>query len=322
MATTSIIPQNTTYLQNGMRWDTNQVSQLYGLGVPQSPMYLYNVIPAAPVDNYVAAAQAWVSANPITLTTANAITYLGNYPVVQLDCQRSLTITIIGGPTTAGTTITVQGWDDRNVAVTSTGTLPTATAAGTYELGVGGNMVTSAQGKCFSMIQSVTLSATPGVNFSIGTGSRIGLPYFAPLANYMRGMSWNGVSLNPYGTVFVPGFQFNPIAVNPAPLPYPVSVTASTTDARGFVDLNNSGGATLPDGSLLLSVYFYVYGADSYLQAQLTNQVPSAIGQTNIGGYTSPGVPATNPAGGNVISYNQFQMLAWDEVGVQYPGGV
>lgn len=317
---TGAIPQTTSYVQNGFRVDTNQVQQILGAGVPQPTMCLYNVIPAAAVNNYVAVQQAVQPNVPLTLTAANSITFLGQYPVVELDCQRGLSVTVYTGNTTAATTITVTGYDDRNVAVTATGTLPTATVPGTYPLGVGANITTGTTGKCFSSISSVTCTANPGQQISIGTGLRIGLPYFLPRKSYISNIIWNTAILAISSTNIVSGFQFNPIAVSPYPLNYPATVTAQTTDARGFVDLSLNG-VFAPNGQVLLSVYYYVYGADSYLQAQLTNMEPTAIGQTQIGGNTAPGVIAQDPAGNNIFSYNQFQMLAWDEVGAQFPGG-
>jgi hypothetical protein len=144
-----------------------------------------------------------------------------------------------------------------------------------------------------------------------------------PRADYISVLRWNAITQTPE-TVFVPGFQFNPVATNPAPLLYPSNVTATTTDARGYIDTNTvPGGAVPPDGVKMLYVDFYVYGADSFVQAQLTNQNASMIGQTQIGGYLNgnPATPAQDPAGNSIISFNQFQLLAWDEVGAQFPGG-
>lgn len=323
-----IVPQITSYTQNGFRIDTNNVQQPLGAGVQQPTTCVYTVIPAAAVDNFVVAGTAAALSGSQTLTTANSVSLNGQYPVVVLDCQRSLTVKTTA-TTTAIQTLTVTGFDDRFVAVTAKFTLPIGTVAGTYELGVGtggGTTAISTTAKCFSYIAGVSLStagATGGGTISIGTGNRIGLPYFVPKSDYLFNLCWNSAVQAGTGPVFVPGFQFNPVANNPSPLLYPSNVTATTTDARGYVDLNQSTGAVLANGVRMLLASFYVYGADSFVQAQLTNQNASMIGQTGIGGYLNgnPSTPAKGPDGTNIISFNQFQLLAWDEVGAQFPGG-
>lgn len=309
----SITPQITSYIQNGTRVDIQKVQMLLGTGVQQPPMCLYNVIPAAPNNTYVAAAQGVLANTPLTLTTANSITFLGQYPVVVLDCQRGLSITFAAN-TTSNTTVTWTGYDDRNIPVTSTATFNSGTVGGTYPLANGG---TVNQLKCCSMVSSVTFTADPGVQVSIGTGLTIGLPYFCPNRQYIQSLSWNGgwgimtntgtvasVLWNPLQSlIFTTGYQFNPVSGAGAVAP----PSATTRDARGFVDLGNATAAlNPPNGSRLLSVFYYVYGADSYLQAQLTNALPSAITQTGI----------------TTTTLNRLQMLAQDEVGLQFPGGV
>lgn len=292
----ALIPQNTTYIQNGTSVDTNKVSNPLGVGVSQAPFCLYNVIPLTANATYVAASQPITPAVPMTLATANAITFLGTYPTVVLDCQRGLSITFAAN-TTNGTIVTVTGLDDRNVAVSFVAIFNTGTVAATYNLASA--RVAPFRMKCLSKVTSVTLSADPGVQVSIGTADVIGLPFFCPQAQYVDYIYWNKATLNIFDIatpVFIPGYQFNPVS-GAGVVAQP---TTATTDARGNIYLPSAS-----DGAKMLSVKFYVYGADSYLQSQLTNTMQTAITQTGITTTTS----------------NPLQMLTRDEVGLQFPGG-
>lgn len=296
------INQNTTPLANGMCWDINEVENPQGgVGVSQPTLFEYNVIPTTIVVDYVAPLQTVLPATPLNLFAAHETNFLGTQ-VITFDCLRVPSITIAVGATGVQTILTIVGYDDRNVSVIGDVTIPVATAAGTYTLDT---FVAGGGVKAYKKIVSCTFTADPGQQVSIGQGDAIGLPFFVPHEQYIKTLMWGNAVVNQFGGAFVPGYQFNPQTIAPLgnqqfnPLD-PRAPTAVTSDARGYVVL-----PTASNGARMLSVSFYVYGADSYLQWLLTNGNLSAQTQTQI----------------TVAAYNSGQMLDRDEVGLQYPGG-
>lgn len=245
---------------------------------------------------------------PVTLVQANSVLLFGKL-VVQLDGLRVPIVTIYGGATTAPSTVEMVGYDNRNVRVISEVMIPVGSVVGSYSLGR----------KAVTKIESVTFSADPGQQVSIGTGAAtvamdpgtnpapqlgayeyVGLRFFCPRVEYLRGLLWWAGGKIAALPNIVPGNQFNPVT----PTGY-TGPSATSVDARGLVRLANTTPASVPaDGTRMLSCSYYVYGADSYLQAQLANNDASAIRQTQI----------LNTA----INYGQ--MLEQDMVGLQYPG--
>ena len=360
----STINQNTTPLLNGMSWDINEVENAQGgVGVSQPTYFEYNVIPMAINATLIAPAQTVTAGVPLNLTAVNQTTFLGQQ-VIRFDCLRVPSITLAGANTANATNLTFVGYDDRNVAVTGTVTIPINTPAGTYSLrnpaGVAGGVAGSTGGfKTYKKIVSVTSSAAlAGTTLSVGNGDAFGLPFFVPQAAYIKNIIWNNAALSPLtATIFYPGYQFNPVIYAPLtqnPFSFnPLNTTntglgsianpsATSTDARGYVVVPNASNGTYPPttpfgATKMLTVCFYVYGADSYLQWKLVNETQYDINNnTNASSFPLPGssaiaqtqILAPNPTlytpGVNVIglgSYNAGQMLDQDEVGLQFPGG-
>lgn len=275
--------QNVTQIQNGISCGIFNVTNPYSLDVFQAPHFTYNEVPIAPSNTYVAASQAITGGTALTLNSANFVTLFGNQQVVRLDCPRVLTF-IPAGTTTTAAVITYTGYDARLVAVTGTITMP----IGTTIAGVVGL-------KALKYVTSVTLSANPGFNVSVGiSGTTFGLPVFIPNKQYIYRISWNGALLDTYGAgVVTTGNQFNSLSS-----PYITAPTAASLDARGLVTVPSAA-----DGAQMLSVYGYVYGADSQLYAKMEssdpNEVTAARAQTLIG---------------------QGNLKPIDEVGYQFPG--
>ena len=297
------VKQNTTYLQNGVSQDVQKVSNnlqgtaISGNGISIPPFFLYNVVPFTTTTGFVSPAATIIAGAPVTFTAANTVIFNG-IPAVQLDCLRVPTFTTggAGGLSTVATTVTVTGYDNNYIPVTSQKTFADGAIAPATTYVVGS--------KSFYLITSVTFSALPGAagqgvnTVSVDNGSALGLPYFVPNAQYIYYMAWNGALLNPFNNAaFIPGYQFNPLT-GAGSLGLP---TATSIDARGIVI-----PASVPDGTKMLTVMGYQYGADSYLQAMLANNVLSAQIQTQILATT----------------VNEGQLLKYDEIGLQFPGDI
>lgn len=304
-----LVPQTVSYVSNGISSDVCQVQTYFrNQGVSMPPYFQYNVIPNATNTTSVALSQAIQAGTPMTLVSAGAIAFLGNSGVVVLDCFRPLLFTLSGAVGAGNFTVTVRGWDNRNVAVTASKTINTATGTSFFIQ------------KSFSLIRDIVWTTTPGVNVSVGIGQQIGLPFYMPLIQYFADTSWNSADFDIYANFNGPTANFispNDWRVEYAGDPYPNHVlpNATSKDARGIIQLNGAGTGQDPNGTSMFSANLYVYGADSYLQAQLQNNVVSA--QKQVGGIlelTSPFTP---------FPMNQSApptLVSADEVGWQYPG--
>lgn len=311
MPTFRAVPQTTSYINNGIATDVTKTQTYYSQqGVSQPPMFMMNVIPAANSATVVAPVWATVLVNtPMPLTTAGSITFLGYSGVVLLDCYRPLLFTF-GGTTTSATTITIRGWDDRNVAVTCSFTVPTATAA----------TIPIFSQKAFLMIRDIQFSANPGVTVSVGTGSCIGFPFYISRIAQIVNAKWNNVAITTTATTTGTIIGNSPTTTTPSvlnlgyqwrtgysqtPKVYP---TATTSDARGLIILDPTTGGTSPaNGTSVFAALIYVYGADSYVQAGLQNNIVST--QTYVKGITGVSTTTAPPT-----------LVYADEVGWQYPG--
>ena len=332
------VPITTSYIQNGIATDVLGVQTAFsGKGVYQSPMCMYNVMPMLGTSTNIAPvilAAAIQLGVPIPLQTAGAVTFLGQFPTVVLDCHRAPVFSFSGQPAN-GSFVTYTAYDDRNVAVTATS--PNLNAAAT-QIAATGIWVWVGQ-KCVSKITSIVFTGVlPAVNVSVGTTSttiagavlgqfgNIGLPFYLPgvsptdnTRGYIINGSWDNTGLNTT-TQVEPGNDWrqgpagnNGIASSSPPT-YP---TAASQDARGYVILPSAPTAVLaPVAPVLtantgrvLSIYYYVYGADSYLQTQLQNNLsgPSQLVGT---------IPVV--AGGLSIP----TLVTQDEVGMQFPGSL
>jgi hypothetical protein len=229
-------------------------------------------------------------------------------------------------PSTAATIVTVVGYDDRNIPVIAT--------SGALAIGTESYYMA----KAFSKVASVTFTASPGagITAAIGNGQVIGLPYFLGNIQMITSIKYNNITLDPTWAVTnnaAPNLA--PAVLATAGFPWRTTGTATprvppaanSTDARGLIAVLELTAPTPPgaaagagdvaldafDGAVaggvatgnMLSVEYYVYGADSYVDAQLNNNVVSA--QALVGGVfgTANSVPA---------------LVYADLVGWQYPG--
>lgn len=244
------------------------------------------------------------------LTFPGTLTYLGN-PVCVFDCLRNATLTF-SVATTVATTVTISGWDDRGVEVVWT----------SASIATGNTSVVST--KCFKIIGNVSFSTPPWtVNTSTNTvlvrgGYLIGLPNFINSLNSVISAMWGTTSAM---SAITPGAIWRQTSITP-PIVAATSIpTATSTDARGYVNLTSLGSA--PNGAIILQVLYYVYGVDQQVGDQLKLITPTS--GTPTGAYNlaqQPGSSAViarikNGASGNPMLN---ALVKQDRFGAQFPG--
>ena len=185
--------------------DPSPMSQ--GVG-PLGRIYVWDSVPLAKGAANIAAASVWTSA--VTLTAGTGVTSTTNAAgttVLQLDVPRNVTITTgAGSPTTRN--VTVSGFDIYGQAMSEvivTGTVQSTTVSGK---------------KAFYQISTVTISGSPVVTVSVGTGDVFGSPIRFTNRGYLSRVGWDNVLAEDAATVAVA-----------------VTTTATTTtgDVRGTV---------------------------------------------------------------------------------------
>lgn len=185
--------------------DSSPMSQ--GVG-PLGRIYVWDSVPLAKGNANIAAASVWTST--ITLTAGTGVTSTTNAAgtaVLQLDVPRNVTVTLgAGSPTTRN--VTISGFDVYGQAMTetiATGTTQSTTVAGK---------------KAFSQISGATISGSPVVTVSVGTGDVFGCPVRFPNKGYLARVGWNDVLAEDAATVVVADAT---------------TATATTGDVRGTV---------------------------------------------------------------------------------------
>jgi hypothetical protein len=185
--------------------DPSPMSQ--GVG-PLGRIYVWDSVPLAKGAANIAAASVWTSA--VTLTAGTGVTSTttaAGTTVLQLDVPRNVTITTgAGTPTTRN--VTVSGFDIYGQAMSEvivTGTVQSTTVSGK---------------KAFYQISTVTISGSPVVTVSVGTGDVFGSPIRFTNRGYLSRVGWDNVLAEDAATVAVA-----------------VTTTATTTtgDVRGTV---------------------------------------------------------------------------------------
>jgi hypothetical protein len=185
--------------------DPSPMSQ--GVG-PLGRIYVWDSVPLAKGNANIAAASVWTSS--VTLTAGTGVTSTttaAGTAVLQLDVPRNVTITTgAGSPTTRN--VTVSGFDIYGQAmseVIATGAVASTTTAGK---------------KAFYQISSITISGSPVVTVSVGTGDVFGSPIRFTNLGYLSRVGWD-----------------NTLAENAATAVAAVTTTATTTtgDVRGTV---------------------------------------------------------------------------------------
>jgi len=178
-----------------------------GVG-PLGRIYVWDSVPLTKGAANIAAATVWTSA--VTLTAGTGVTSTttaAGTTVLQVDVPRVVTVTTgAGSPTTRN--VTVSGFDIYSQAmseVIATGAVASTTTAGK---------------KAFYQISSITISGSPVVTVSVGTGDVFGSPVRFTNLGYLSRVGWD-----------------NTLAENAATAVSAVTTTASTTtgDVRGTV---------------------------------------------------------------------------------------
>lgn len=162
-----------THFSDGVRvgrsFSLNGTAQIPG--APVSPVYLYDIVPAALDADGIAAAQAVAGAGNLTLNGA-----LASGGTVTLDVPRAVEIdSSNAGDTTQ--TATVYGTDVYGNAMTET-------------IAFNGTTAVAGQ-KAFKTVTRVAISAALAGNANVGTTDVFGLPFRVDSRNYCL-TAWNG----------------------------------------------------------------------------------------------------------------------------------
>lgn len=195
------------------------------LGVgPLGRIYAFDVIPLAVVANSVAASQT-PTGTSVTLTAGTgtkSVVRSDGVTVVQLDCPRALSVTLVTGGTARA--YTISGYDYYGQPMTE---VITSVAAAT----------TNGK-KAFYQISGVTGAGGSVTAITIGTTKLLGLPVRVIDVGYIASAGWNGTLARDAGTFAA--------AVTTA-------ATSSTGDVRGTYSPSGSpdGVARLVMGILL-----------------------------------------------------------------------
>jgi len=197
-----------------------------------SPVFIYEVTPAALSANAISTSQAVSGAGNLTITGA-----LATAGVATMDVPRNVTITSSSGTDTTQTA-TFTGTDVYSVPVVETVTLTGTTAA---------------QGlKAFKTVSRIAMSAATSGNITAGSGDKFGLPYRINKKGSLQAF-WDATWNNGSGTTT--------LAVTS-------TATATTGDVRGTYLPATASDATR---TLALWIYMDdvdsnngLYGVDQY----------------------------------------------------------
>jgi len=171
---------NTTALTlHGNTPFTNPAPMDLGVG-PLGRIYVWDVVPQAPIANNVALAQTTSASITLTAgTSVRSVTNTAGATVLQLDCPRALSI-VSGTGTLTNRDVTISGYDyygQPMSEVIATGTVQSTTVAGK---------------KAFYQISSATISGALGATIAIGTNDVFGFPVRVTDGGYICHVGWNG----------------------------------------------------------------------------------------------------------------------------------
>lgn len=179
-----------------------------GIG-PLGRIYVWDVIPQAPIANNLATAQSPTSAFTLTAgTSVKAVTLKDGSIGYALDVPRGLVITI-GTGTITNRNITISGFDYYGQAmseVIATGTVQSTTVAGL---------------KAFYVVTSITTSGAVGGTVAVGTTDVLGLPVRVTNVAYVASVKSNNTLAQDAGAF---------VAADTA------TATTTTGDVRGTYD--------------------------------------------------------------------------------------
>lgn len=302
-----------TYLRNGMSSDITGFKTPIGTGVYQQVHYQYNVTPSTLNTDYIAGSAAGGTGTQRVYETGStvaseqfSVVFRNNsWAVVKggdkymfMDCSRVPSVTF-SAATLALTTIKITGADNNLKPVIAESQIPVGTV-GQFNMN-----------KSFYLINGVYFSSDPGVNLCVGNSNKIGLPHFVPHENYIHNVKWNGAEIDPL-QFFYPGYIWRNTSNDRLNANY-LTPTSYTIDAHGIIDLGTQ--TNQPDGTRMLSVYYYVYGTDAELYAQAENSINNNASKVQ---YRTPisQIPlVTNTSGSYIFPY----LVEQDLTGAQYP---
>ena len=211
---TSQTAASATVYAGGNALASNPSPMSLGVG-PLGRIYVFDVIPLAVVANNVAASQT-PTGTSVTLTAGTgtkSVVRSDGVTVVQLDCPRALSVTLVTGGTARA--YTISGYDYYGQPMSE---VITSVAAAT----------TNGK-KAFYQISGVTGAGGAVTAITIGTTKLLGLPVCVIDVGYVASVGWNGTLARDAGTFAA--------AVTTA-------ATSSTGDVRGTIQTSASGGGS------------------------------------------------------------------------------
>lgn len=283
---------------------------LYGPGILHSSQFTYNIVPSPPnlaggyttLNNVVGPTTMTGNNTYLPLRGDNSVTYYvpgsksGNgSPLLQLDWPRVITVTVSGAPATAGTRVTIFGFDyylkplQHTYVIQATGTYPAVTYPDETTIGT-----LSIPAKAFYQVNNVFIdTALPtGCTVSLGASDIFGLPYRILNPGVITSIGWgiqDGIpaptNANPIqrvtelDVVAVATISATPVVrIGPAGVFVPADIStvgATTGDVRGLYATSRPSVAqyntSIPVDYANLAFTYYVAGADTWI-----NQVNNA----------------------------------------------
>ena len=180
----SVTASSTTmYAHGNIAFDDPSPMDL-GIG-PLGRVYVWDIIPQAPVTNNIAVSQTAAAAGAVTLTagtSAKSVVRQDGTTVVQLDLPRALKVNC----STTARAFTVSGYDYYGQAMTETITVAVAATAVTGK-------------KAFFQISGATIAGSATV-VVIGTSDVLGLPVRVFNVGYVVSVKSNSTLANDAGT--------------------------------------------------------------------------------------------------------------------------
>jgi hypothetical protein len=201
---TSQTASSTTIYANGNAFLNDPSAMDRGVG-PLGRIYVFDVVPQAAVTSNIAASQTPTGAGNLTLTAGTSVRSViraDGTTVLQLDCPRAVSVSLVVGGTARA--YTISGFDYYGQAMSE---VITSVAAAT----------TNGK-KAFYQISSISGAGASTTAVTVGTTQIIGLPVRVTDGGYICHVGWNSTFALDTGTLAV-------AATVPA--------TTSTGDVRG-----------------------------------------------------------------------------------------
>lgn len=183
------------------------------------------------------------------------------YPMIRLDCPRSLLLVVVasGGSPSTASVVSVSGADQWGQLMTASFTIPAGLTSTTY-YNLTGTSVSNATPKCFSYIKSAATSAGTGCPIWIGVGGCFELPYWIPDGSYITQATYIGVIDHLNDFYISPIFNFDPTAVPPDPaLTLILAPTATSSNVRGGLIVTSADNYTDITGVDPLTIHYAPY---------------------------------------------------------------